>query len=112
MHDTTRREYVLDRAHNEGRIARASRAHWAREWDRDPAGTEAVLAALQPMPGVLGDPGIAAGERQQAPHVAPVVAPQERTEITADLVKGWTEGLFPETRGAGARQGRITRDAA
>lgn len=109
MHDATRREYILDRAQNDGRIARASRAHWQQQYDRDPAGTEAVLASLQPMTGVLGDTATAAGERPSAPHVNPVLVPQERTEITPEVVSGWTQSLFPETR-AGFKRGRVTRD--
>jgi hypothetical protein len=132
VYDATRREYILDHAQNEGRIAAASRPHWAALYERDPGGTEATLAILAPTPigtGVLGqgDPveatlaagrALIGGEHVSASTLAssPPVSTSSpaagNTSLTPEQVKAWTSDLFPETRASGARQGRITQDAA
>jgi hypothetical protein len=126
-----RREHALDRAQAEGRIVQASRAHWSAAYDRDPATTEQHLAMLTPVPvGVLGrtvDQTVAAGltlvrggtGTYPAPaaslvvaHVHPVAAPAAGVQVEDEDVQRWTGELFAETRaGAGARKGRVTRDA-
>jgi len=138
--DTTRREYLLDQALKEGRIAVSTRAAWSARWDADPATTEATLARLAPVPvgaGVLGhaDPveqTLAAGRamlQRSVPRLAiaatapapaaPAADPQiARTlmddpaiGLSPEQVEEWTRNLFPETRaGAGARKGRVTVD--
>jgi hypothetical protein len=137
MIDTTRRDYVLDRALREGRISQGSRAHWVNEYDRNPTGTETLLAALAPLPGagVLGHdavqatvdagralvqpyrrpaqpvPAAAAHEPVQAQHMRPVEQPATDIELTPENVARWSAELFPETRaGRGPQQGRVTRD--
>jgi hypothetical protein len=132
MTDDIRMNAILDRCVSEGRIAQTSRASWAGRYANDPAGTEAVLAALTPTPiGVLGhgrgdavDETLAAGrallgvshavgEPVQAEHMRPFERPAAEVELTPENVERWTRELFAETRaGAGARQGRVTRDAA
>jgi hypothetical protein len=57
MTDQNRMDWLLDKCVSEGRITAAGRAEWAGRYLSDPAGTEAVLAALAPTPigaGVLG----------------------------------------------------------
>jgi len=132
MTDDIRMNAILDRCVSEGRIAQTTRAAWAGRYMNDPAGTQAVLAALRPTPiGVLGHSGgdaldqtlaagrallgvsHAAGEPVQAELDALVERPAAEVELTPENVSRWTSELFPETRaGAGARQGRVTRDAA
>jgi hypothetical protein len=45
----TGRDALLTWAANTGRISAARRAHYAAMYDRDPAGTRAVIAALHPV---------------------------------------------------------------
>lgn len=81
---------------------------------------DATLAAgralVAPRDGRAAGPGVlAAGQEPvQAQHLRPAAPQEEQVELTPENVQRWTHDLFPETRagaGAGATQGRITRDA-
>ena len=134
MPDTTRRDYVLDRCMGEGRIIQASRADWESRYDRDPLGTERVLAMLAPLPADPADPvqataqaalalvrGKQRGPTSFTPTVAlePVQRPVRATvAASADpvgmvgQVKAWTRKLFPETAVAPDPQSRIFSDGS
>ena len=138
MTDTVRRDYLLEQAVRAGKFPATRIPHYVAQYDRDPAGTEQLLASLTPVPtsGVLGHsgdevdqtlaagrallgnrsrvasvPAAAAGEPVQAQHLRPVEQPASAVELTPENVERWTRALFPETRaGAGAGRKRITSD--
>lgn len=130
MPDTTRRDYVLDRCMGEGRIIQASRADWQARYDRNPAGTERVLAMLAPLPADPVDPiqataqaalALARGTQRGPTSFSPTVA-REPVRIAAAAVvdpvgmvgrvKRWTRELFPETAIAPDPQSRIYSDGS
>lgn len=118
-----RREYVLDQAIAAGKFGEARRAHYAALYNRDPAGTEQVLAVLAsatdgepPYPRTLF-PELARPRSGRSPTRAaalPPPPPPPAARPTTDdgldaLVAGWSKQLFPEAAAAGARPGRIMR---
>ena len=134
MLDTTRRDYVLDRYMAEGRIIQASRADWQARYDRNPAGTERVLAMLAPLPADPVDPvqataqaalALVHGKQRGPTSFTPTVAlgPVQRSvratvAASADpagllgQVKAWTRELFPETAVVPDPQNRIFSDGS
>ncbi len=116
-----RREYVLDRAIAAGKFGPARRAHWRGQYDRDPHGTEQVLAMLASA--TVGGPPYPHGlfpelSRRRCPHArktaagtavaaAPAPTPPPRDSFDA-AVAAWTRELFPETA-VGAARARVTR---
>jgi hypothetical protein len=112
MSDPTRREAVLAEAVRAGKFPAHRVPHYRREYDRDPAGTEALIAALYAVGGdVLGHSRAAARvEPGQAQHPHPVV-PAAEVELDAEQVGAWSRQLFPEAVAAGSKPGRITADA-
>lgn len=136
MHDQPfRREYVLDTAVAAGKFAESRRAHYRQMYDRDPAGTEQLLAALAsvgsekpPYPRELfpelarlpsfppeedADAGVVAMSRRQPPSSGHAPAPAAHAssgmELTPENVSRWSAELFPETA-AGGQPGLITFD--
>ena len=138
MTDTVRRDYLLEQAVRAGKFPATRIPHYAARYDRDPAGTEQLLASLTPVPtsGVLGHsgdevdrtleagrallgnrgsvasvPAAAVREPVQAQHLRPVERTASSVELTPENVERWTRALFPETRaGAGTERKRITSD--
>jgi hypothetical protein len=116
-----RREYVLDQAIASGKFGPARRAHWHRQYDLDPSGTEQVLASLASA--TVGEPPYPRElfpelSRQRSPRarktaVAATAAPPAPTPPPQDAleaaVAAWTRELFPETAAAGAGPRRVTR---
>jgi hypothetical protein len=111
-----RREHVLNEAVRAGKFTAARAAHYRALYDRDPAGTEQVLAMLAPalegVPAavppaehggrVYGRGGSApaavvaqAGVAATAPRAVPAAAP-EAEGLTPETVAGWSRALFPE----------------
>lgn len=137
MLDPQRRDYVLDHAIGAGKLPQSRREHYRQMYDRDPAGTETVLAMLAPgLPGVTRPaaagfnsphtpelfPDLVRGQRGRhgpgtALASAPVPLPAQRapapaegdTLLTPELVAGWSRQLFPESASLGFRPGRVTR---
>jgi hypothetical protein len=120
MNDTTRRDYVLSEAIAAGKFGESRRAHWQGQYDRDPAGTEQVLAALvsvHPEPPYPRSLFPELDRRQQRPGRAhatatatappPPPTPAATGDISDEVVAGWSRSLFPET--ASASSGRVTR---
>lgn len=107
-----RREHLISAAISAGKFTAERAAHYRAQYDKDPAGTERLLAALTSIgAGVLGH--AAPVERTQAQHVHPVVRSGESIDLTSEVVEAWTREMFPETRaGVGPRRGRITRSEA
>jgi len=111
MSDPTRREAVLAEAVRVGKFAAHRVPHYRTMYDRDPAGTEALIAAIYGVgPGVLGSAAPTPGEPAQAPHVHPVV-PAAEANLDPKQVTAWSRALFPEAVAAGSKPGRITADA-
>jgi hypothetical protein len=111
MSDPTRREAVLAEAVRVGKFLPHRVPHYRAMYDRDPAGTENLIAAIHALgPGVLDSAAAAAGEPAQAPHVHPVV-PAAEADLDPQQVAAWSRALFPEAVAAGSRPDRITADA-
>lgn len=101
MLDASRTEQVLDQAVAAGKIPPDRKPYYRQLHERDPAGTERLLASL--APGLL--PSAPAGP-VQAQHPHPVtVGPAAEAEINPEDVARWTGALFPETRQRGS--GRV-----
>jgi hypothetical protein len=126
MPDASRREALLDQAVRAGKFPPQRRAHWSELYDRDPAGTERVLSVLAssaPLPTMPAMPTpppritrTSVPRRPTYPEAAmvPVAAsqplPPGGTEITPELVAGWSRQLFPATAArASAGHSRIQR---
>jgi hypothetical protein len=137
MTDTIRRDALIAQAVTAGKFSQERAAHYAAQYDRDPAGTERLLASLASVPGnVLGHGGdevdrtLAAGrallvnrgvvasapaaatrEPVQAQHLRPVEQVEGNIELTPENVEKWTRDLFPETRATGTQtRQRISSD--
>lgn len=125
-----RREYVLNAAVASGKFTEARRAHWSQQYDRDPAGTEATLAALAsvtvgaaPYPRDLfpelarqgraasGRPSRIAPAATAARHPAPRPAPPaaESGVPSPEQVSAWSRALFPDAPAADAPFARVMR---
>lgn len=117
MHDATRRDHVLSAAIAAGKFSEQRRTVWAAAYDRDPAGTEALIALLtspfapaEPYPRELF-PELAGEQRRThtsglAPAQVNVAASAACAKVpTPELVADWTRQLFPHAPSAG----RITR---
>jgi|SRR5579871_2748689 len=116
--DTRRRDTVLDYAIAAGKFSEQRRPFWATAYDRDPAGTEAVIN-LFAVPPHMTEPyprelfpelarRVPSADRETALAGQPVVASIGSTStLTAELVAGWSRQLFPETHAA--CEGRITK---
>jgi hypothetical protein len=81
-----RRERVLDQAIASGKFPEARRQHYRNSWDRDPAGTEQVIA------GLVGVPLLAS--------IAQSEAQPQRTPDELDEQVALAATLYPELRNA------------
>jgi hypothetical protein len=135
MTDTIRRDALIAQAVAAGKLSQARAAHYAAQYDKDPVGTERLLASLAPVPvlagNVLGHGGdevdrtLAAGralignrgvvasaptaatrEPVHAQHLRPVEQVEGNIELTPANVEQWTRELFPETRATAEGQVR------
>lgn len=118
--DETRREYVIDVAVAAGKFPEERRTHYRQMYNRDPVGTERVLAALgsvtvpaplyprelfpelsRPSTHVRASSQADAGATAaSAPPARPAPAPATgplHSEITDEQVAQWSRRLFPET---------------
>jgi hypothetical protein len=118
MSDVIRREYLLDHAILAGKFPVQRRQHWQQQYDRDPVGTEQVLAALAPI--VTGG-GVSPYPREMFPELdrqprrqraearAPAATPAHVSaaappaptvaagdDLTPEVVAAWSRELFPE----------------
>jgi hypothetical protein len=112
MSDPTRREAVLADAVRAGKFLPHRVPHYRTMYDRDPAGTEALIAAIYAVGGdVLGHTQAAApAEPGQAQHPHPVV-PAAEADLDPEQVAAWSRALFPEAVAAASKPGRISADA-
>jgi hypothetical protein len=130
MADAIRREYLLDHAILAGKFPVQRRQHWQQRYDRDPVGTEQVLAALAPI--VTGAqvspypremfpeldrqprrqragasaPSASAAHVSAAAPLPPTVAAGD--DLTPEVVAAWSRELFPEAAYAEIPR-RVTR---
>ena len=115
MHDPQRREALLDHAISVGKFLASRRAYWSSRYDADPAGTEALIGAMEAVgAAVLGHATAATSTEPpaQAQHVNPVAPPRPAAsaDLSPDRVAGWSRELFPEAVAAGSKPGRIMSD--
>jgi hypothetical protein len=121
----SRRDQLLDHAIASGKFGEARRAHWAAQYDRNPAGTEQALAVMvgvggkPPYPPELFPELQRPRQRSERGAVLAVVNPSTEppppqsfasdAHVTPEQVKAWSQQLFPEAVPEGASFGRITR---
>lgn len=76
MHDhAQRRDYLISEAIRAGKFTAARAQHYRQMYDRDPAGTEQLLAALAPAGTALAAAGALAGH--PGPQAEPAPYPRE-----------------------------------
>ena len=115
MHDTQRREALLDHAIAAGKFPAHRRAYWSSRYDADPAGTEVLIGAMESVgAAVLGHATAATSTEPpaQAQHVNPVTPPRPAAsaDLSPERVGGWSRELFPEAVAAGSKPRRIMSD--
>jgi hypothetical protein len=133
MADQIRRDYLIGQAVQAGKFTAARAPFYQEMYDRDPAGTEQILAMLGPaLAGVRGldpaeqqpyprslfpeldrrarrqaaPPAIAGNAPEAAEHARPVT-PAAEVDLSPDQVGAWSHQLGFDTA---AKAGRVTRD--
>lgn len=122
----SRRDQVLDHAIASGKFGEERRAHWAQQYDADPAGTERWIAAMWQAGPTDAYPPELFPHLNRAPrsfertsaharavpvqaHASPAPPAAETTAtLTPELVGAWSRQLFPEV-GAEGPPPRIVR---
>ena len=112
---SSRRDQLISAAIQAGKFPPERRAHWQTVYDRDPAGTEQVLAVLAPglMPANTSGSMPLGGGRGNTATAGLTLAgssqPVAHADLTPEVVASWSQELFPETRRGNTYRSRITQ---